>query len=214
MLNKLERFNISETMISFSPKLLTHCLGILLLCQAPSAYAQVEIGDTVQSPNYLTQRSIDSMKMKICMAMNQGKSDASISIPKKINSIIIAFSGLDPQSEDINEKIAKVWNRYSDQMICPTINGVYPTQHIYKRAIELKVEKGALVDYFLKDAGNFPINMNAVENKPDGTQETVLDYLDRILANPNVQNKYNAGQLIRVKKIIERRFDGKRAREL
>jgi len=162
----------------------------------------------------LTQNNISNMKMKICLAMSKGKSDPSVSIPGRIKTIIIKYGEIDPNSTNVDAQMAEVWNRYADQMVCPATNGVYPTQHIYKRAIALRVEKAALVDFFLKDTRGFPINMNAVETRSDGSKETVLDYLDRIMGDPEAKNKYNLGQAIRLRSIIERRFDGKRAREL
>ena len=71
-----------------------------------------------------------------------------------------------------------------------------------------------LRDYLFSDPENFPIDPNIVSVNQYGQEETLLDYIDRVLSSHDVVRKYNTDSIREVRDIIENEFGGKRAREL
>jgi len=66
----------------------------------------------------------------------------------------------------------------SHKVICSSPTGKYPEQHIFKRAISMKLQEIVLTDFFLDDENNFPIDVNVIQIHPNGSKKTLLDYLN------------------------------------
>lgn len=92
-------------------------------------------------------------------------------------------------------KIVAFWNNYADRMICPAHAGFYPRQHFYKRAIEMRISRAVLEEYFFRDPLSFPIKVNVVEVLDDGRRSTLIDYIDAALAMDEAEDRYNIDQV-------------------
>jgi len=93
----------------------------------------------------------------------------------------------------------------------------FPEQHFFSRAVRQNFSTLVLKNYFFSDAENsesFPIDPNIATENQYGIQETVLDYIDRVLLQPDAEIRFNGNQIREVRDIIENDFGGKRAREL
>lgn len=162
----------------------------------------------------LTQQQADNVKNRACTALHQGRTMENYSLPKTIEKIIFVHWGIIGITPEDKKRLAQTWNFYAPMFVCPPSSGIYPTQHLYKRAIELNVHQGFLHGWLLANPEELPIDINVVEIALDGTGSTLLDYIDMLLALPDVKKKYNVGQLIRLRRIVESRFNGKRVHEM
>jgi hypothetical protein len=162
----------------------------------------------------LTVEEFYPMMLRICHVMSFYRNDESYDIKKASESILFEYSDIDPDGVDSQRKLVEFWNHYVLGMICPSASNLFDQKHLYKRIIELGVHRGALTKYFLRDNIEFPVDMNAVEIGKDGKPTTILDYLDEILTTPELRRIYNAGRLMRLRRLIVVRFDGKRADEM
>lgn len=172
------------------------------------------IEQTAAPNNRLDVNETARMTGKLCAILHKAEISENISITELFDEVLFKHSGIDPDSQNARLRLANFWNENSARIICPTSAGLYQTQHIFKRAIQLNLHKDALFDYFLSNPVEFPIDANVVEIYPNGKSSTLLDFIDAVLSSPNVVEKYNVGQIKRLKRIIEVRFDGKRSNEL
>ncbi|GHB05093.1 hypothetical protein GCM10009069_29510 [Algimonas arctica] len=159
----------------------------------------------------LSEQERDNMRNRICLALNVARTDEQMSLSDTIDTLISEHGEFDETAQNHDLKKANFWNAYSPSMSCPPTAGLYPQQHVFKRAILMAVYSEALNQYFLADSKKFPIDMNVIEVEADGTPTTVLDFIDYILAREEAREAFNVGQIIRLRRTIEVRFDGKRA---
>jgi len=157
---------------------------------------------------------VSTVRSRICSSIYEFRTVEGASFQNNMKRIAAQELGIDLRTLQGKKQFADYWNANNDQMICKSIAGIYPAQHVFKRAIQMKVDKPILREFFLTNPNDFPINVNAVETLANGEKETLLDYVDKVLRHPEVDNIFNKGQIIRLKRILELRFDGKRAHEL
>ena len=86
------------------------------------------------------------------------------------------------------------------------IGNIRPINNAIKKLIFLS----GLTGFLLKSRA---VDVNAIEYV-DGKAETVLDYLDKIIADPKFTDKYVKSDILRLQKVLEKVFNGKRAHEL
>lgn len=83
-----------------------------------------------------------------------------------------------------------------------------------KRVVSLGMYETILYDFFLYDEEEYPINVNTVEILPNGEKETLLDYINKILADPEVDKKYDVKEIKQLKRVIVKDYNAKTAAEL
>lgn len=169
-------------------------------CAPPGSSDQSELKDVKKiSPSLVYSEIIaKDLTSQICSELNS----FSIS-PDKIEAILLRKSGYKTSDVDYKLKVASFWNKYSEAVICDSPTGKYPTQHFYKRVIQMRLQEVVLTDYFFEDEDKFPINVNAVEINPLTKEKTtVLDFLNKIIDDPGSVGKYNITQLEGLRTIL------------
>jgi len=66
----------------------------------------------------------------------------------------------------------------------------------------------------LKNPHDFPIDVNFVEVSSQGEKETLLDYVDKLLATPESEMWFNRGEIKGVKRVLEKFYNAKNAKDL
>lgn len=189
---------------------------------ASSAQAQNDMLEANANPPdslaYVAQEisvyDFNTMRLRMCLIASAFTNDEEYDFAEAFDSVLLEYSGIDPNDADRQLKLAIFWNRYVPGMICPVTANLFESQHIYKRIVVLGVHRRIFAEYFLRDPNEFPVEVNSVEIDRNGNYATLLDYIHKILDTPRIRSIYNAGQLMRLKRLIEVRFDGKRVQEM
>ena len=182
-------------------------LIFLLLLMSSTGHAQG--GD-----NSDIEAKADRISADVCSSIQEFRSFEGSSFQDNMKRIAIQELQADLNTPQGKIQFADFWNANNDKMVCTSLAGIYPAEHVFKRAIQMRVDKPILREFFLASPTDFPINVNAVETLETGEKETVLDFVDKVLNLPDVDDMYDKGKIIRLKRILELRFDGKRAHEL
>lgn len=162
----------------------------------------------------LKKIEIDQLRVQLCNSLMQGLNDSEYSIPENFESRLLSYGRISKNERFYKLKVAEFWNSHNDEMICPPRSGLYPDQHLYKRAFEPGVEKELFLNYLLVNRSEFPIDVNAVEILPNGKRSTVLDYIEAVLARPDQDEYFNIGQVRGIRSILIKDFGAKLAEEL
>ena len=167
-------------------------------------------------PIELTDRQAKRLSGKLCRTLsNFTVNEYEITIGQKLEEHLLKSSGIDKEQSNYEMKLAIFWNKNSDKVICrENFESTYPEQHFYSRVIRQNLPIRVFKDYLFSNPENLPIDPNVVSVNQYGIQETVLDYIDRVLSQPDAEERFNANQIREVRDIIENDFGGKRSREL
>lgn len=107
--------------------------------------------------------------------------------------------------------IREFWNQHHEQMICQSeAPGYESPQHILKRVVDMGGTVNFYFGYFLADR---QVNVNAIEMR-NGQPETVVDYLDTILQDPQSQYVYDVDEVRRLRSILIELMGARRASEI
>lgn len=133
-----------------------------------------------------------------------------------IEEFVLNWIGISKEDPNYKEKLTKWWNENNHRFICHEEGITERTrnpQHFLKRVVDLGMHKLVLYDFLLSDEDDYPIDVNAVEIY-NGKEETLLDYLDKILSNPNNEKTYNMKEIEWLRFTIIEDYSAKRASEL
>lgn len=164
----------------------------------------------------LDARQIKRLSGRICGTLTDfAARDHDISMGDKIEEYLLKYSGVDRSLTGYKARLAEFWNTYSSDIICRA-NGSnsFPKQHFFSRAIIHDFPIWVFKDYFFNDSINFPIDPNVITVNQYGQKETILDYIDRVLSDPDAADSLNDHHIKEIRDIIENDFGGKRVREL
>lgn len=115
------------------------------------------------------------------------------------------------KTSGISNEVTAFWQQYHPYFTCTTAHNGYTTpQHVLKRLVDMNDIIGFYFDYFLQDES---VNLNAVE-WVEGEPETLIDYLDKILADPQSKGLYDLETVRQLRALIVGRINAKRACEL
>jgi hypothetical protein len=119
--------------------------------------------------------------------------------------------GLDSDDPNLNDSVTLFWNENFDDLICTGFHKdhEYP-QHMLKRVISLRVFHTFFAEFFFKNR-NLTVNNQQIR---DGSNETILDFIDRVLADPRSEKTYNVYMLREVRKMLLFTYDAKTAAQL
>ena len=125
---------------------------------------------------------------------------------------ILKYLGIDKENTtDYRNHVSQFWNQYHQYMICTTEMVGYETpQHLLKRVVEMNTIDSFYFSYFLEDES---VNLNAIEWKKS-EPETFVDYVDKIIADPNSEYFYDLAAVRQLRSFVVSRINGKRACEL
>lgn len=124
--------------------------------------------------------------------------------------------GIDKNHPNYKQLVAAVYNKYAACLICkdkPTPHTRNPEQFL-KRVISLGMYESILYDFLLYDEEEYPIDVNTIEILPNGEKETLLDYVDKILADPKVSEKYDVKEIQSLRRVIIKDYNAKKASEI
>lgn len=205
-------------------KLAMPCLAALTLLGGAPAFAEPVVqaetaGETAVTSNSdieLTNRQISLMRNSLCMSLihRLDNEKNGVTIAGNIEMSILRDTNIDPNSDDLKLEISRVWSKYSHLMICPSTGGIHPKQHVFKRAIAVDAHQDALAGYFFADADGFPIDPNVVEIGADGEPYNLVDYINAMLARPDAPKRYNVGEIVRLRRLLQTRFGAKPVSEM
>lgn len=161
----------------------------------------------------LSERMIRVLASEICTVIQNASVTNNYSVADNLEARLIRYGDIDPNSSTKLREMAVFWNKYVHHMVCRADNGQYPTQHVYKRAIEMNIQQEFFMDFFLADEVAAPFDMNPIEILSDGRVITLLDFIDGALTSENAEDRYNIGQIIGIKKLIIGLYNAKRSSE-
>jgi len=124
--------------------------------------------------------------------------------------------GIDKNDPNYKQLVAAVYNKYAECLICkdnPRSRSRVP-EHFLKRVVSLGMYESILYDFLLYDEEEYPIDVNTIEILPNGEKETFLDYIDKILDDPEVSKKYDVKEIRDLRGLIIEDYRAKKASEL
>lgn len=135
-----------------------------------------------------------------------------------IENYILSFNGWDRSMPDYRALVSRFLNENGAEFVCANNTEIYPPQHFYKRVVNIQMYNQVLMDFFLQADANenslYGLDFNVVEFGDDGEGETLLDYLDAILARPDVDENYDAGEIRELRETLVLFYGAKNARDL
>jgi hypothetical protein len=149
---------------------------------------------------------------------------------------ILGYLKITRDTPDYKEKIIAFWNANKNDFICKgkVDADTRESEHLMKRAIALSMQNHVF-DRFFFDTDELEFNYNAIEyvrpvpppkygNHPPGgvthaawgvgEPETVIDYLNKILANPASSAKFVISDIKDLRDSLREEFNAKTAAEL
>ena len=189
---------------------------ILILIVATSFIFPISVKAQSSEPSkgIYKDEAVERLRADLCSIVSIG-AGFDQTIGSKLENALAKFGNLKKESPDFELRMAEIWNQNSHKMICNTSNsGVYPKQHLFQRSVIKELHIPVLEDFFFRDENTFPIDPNTVSIDQNGVEETIIDYIENIIAEPDVLDKYNKSQIIGLRDIIKDLYGGKRARKL
>jgi hypothetical protein len=106
-----------------------------------------------------------------------------------------------------HKKVTQFWNANHEKFICPS-GGGNEKQHLLKRILQHHYFD--LYDDFFFDSDTYVLDFNAIE-KYNGQNETVIDYLDRIIKTKANDPYYDIDELTDIRDALIEDYGAKRA---
>lgn len=173
------------------------------------------VGFTSTQAQEITDKRIEDLSKKICSFALAVRTLSASTAGEDIEDIILNF--LDTNRDNPNYKaiITKFWNENNEKLICyegPADETRSP-QHFMKRIVDLGMYSTVLNGFLLSNPFKYPIDVNAVEIY-NGKEETLLDYLDEIISNPESEKRYNIQEMESLRRLLLMGYKAKKASEL
>ena len=181
----------------------------ILLCFCIQIQAQ-------ETKEYTCEELEDFTQMICNEATSLSRGDSISKAGEIIEKRFLKMFGIDKNDPNYKKLVAAVYNKYAACFICrdkPTSKTRNPEQFL-KRVVSLGMYETILYDFFLYDEEEYPINVNTIEILPNGEKETLLDYINKILADPEVDKKYDVKEILDLKGLIIEDFGAKKASDL
>jgi hypothetical protein len=154
-------------------------------------------------------------------------------IVKTMEDQMLAYMNISRSTANYKDEIIKFYNANHHDFICQgkIHSGTRESEHLMKRAVALSIHNKVLTGFLLKSRST---DVNAVEwvikdpktrgssevstvtHAPWGTgePETLLDYLDKVIADPEFSIRFVESDILRLRRVVEKVFGGKTAKEL
>ncbi len=154
---------------------------------------------------------VKEFAIKLCTSMVGANAEGK-NIVKTMEGQMLAYIGITRNPLNYKDKIITFYNANHHDFICKgkVTDKTRETEHLMKRAIALSIHNKVLYDFLLNHPNT---DVNAVEYL-NGKPETVVDYLDTILADPNVNRKYVISDMKALREMLVDYFNGKKAIDL
>lgn len=152
---------------------------------------------------------LKKLAASICRQIAFAESNNVTSIAHDIESTVLKHNGWDRSTPNYQKKFTDFLNKNSQYFICENQAHRYEPQHIYKRVIAMKFYTPILSDFLLGDETVYATDINVITDN-----ETVLDYIDRILSRPNAADDYDIDELNELKEVMVEYYNAKHAKDL
>ncbi|OAD39924.1 hypothetical protein [Polaribacter atrinae] len=169
-----------------------------------------------QNETKIDDAKLNDFIKKLCLSGLAFRTSDSRQAGQDIEELILNFLGLTKEDPNYKEKLTKFWNENNHKFICHeegTTKFTRTPQHFLKRIVDLGMHKSVLGDFLLSNPYKYPINVNTVEIY-NGKEETLLDYLDAIISNPDNKEKYNIPEIKSLRRLLLMGYNAKTASEL
>jgi len=181
----------------------------ILLCFCIQIQAQ-------ETKEYTCEELEDFSEIICAEATSLSRGDSISKAGEIIEAMFIKMFGIDKNDPNYKQLVAAVYNKYAACLICrdkPNFRTRNPEQFL-KRVVSLGMYESILYDFFLYDEDEYPIDVNTIEILPNGEKETLLDYINKILADPEVDKKYDVKEILDLRTWIIEYYGAKKASEL
>jgi len=182
--------------------------------QAPAN--QKELSEVEDLKDKIDDERIKDLVIRICRSALTFRNASADTAGESIEYMLLKFLGTSKEDKNHKQILTKFWNENSEKLICTDEGSTKYTrnpQHFMKRIVDLGMYKSVLYDFLLSDEDDYPINVNAIEVYK-GKKETVLDYIDNILKDPAVDEKYNVKEIQSLRRALLNDYGAKKASEL
>ena len=134
-------------------------------------------------------------------------------VVRQVNRYISIFLDLDPDNDN-TKAIISFWNTYSKYLMCSTeYNRGRTPEHELKRAISTHTHSEMFFKYLMR-FGPGVIDFNNTIEIVDGKEETLIDYIDKIIASEDFEKNYNTSDVKKLRKGLTLHFNAKTAAQL
>ncbi|WP_298553622.1 hypothetical protein [uncultured Algibacter sp.] len=157
--------------------------------------------------------NLKNVANRMCIQFTLAKKYGAKDLISKIDDIVISYLGLD-KSKKNKKEIINFWNSKSEYLICDEGKRKdRNTEHVLKRAIYLEYYPELFFSYLMRFKEP-QIDFNAIE-KINGENETILDYLDKLISTERVEDLYDIENVKKLRRILASpRFGAKTAEQL
>jgi hypothetical protein len=159
------------------------------------------------------QQSLKTLSARLCAQLQLSKTAGDKDAGMQIEIHFLDELNITRKDPDYKIKVAEFWNKYSEYFICNDGTARRNPQHFLKRVVDMDYYKKVLYDFLLSDEEEYPISVNAIEIYK-GKEETLLDYLNIILSDPNNEELYSFKEIEFLRSIIIEDYGAKTASEL
>jgi hypothetical protein len=224
------------TIKTLSNSLLYLCLASLLtvLSSSPTqAASPPEIASDPEVSKFGGETEIQKFAVSLCIDMASANSTGK-DIVKVVEDKILSHIKISRATPNYNDKIITFWNENKNDFICKgkVTEKTRESEHLMKRAVALSIHNKVFYNFLLNNpntdvnaiewvigdpaASEYLSEMQKVTHAPWGTgePETILDYLDKILADPEASIRYVISDIKRLRKMLIDYFNAKTAKEL
>ena len=183
-------------------------LSALLLASITFSVHADSTSNTKQSPQAQNRKFVQDL----CFAVHRARNMSGEDIPTLIKNEFAKHLGINLTDPDYQTKVTQFWNANQNDFICSgKLNTQYrESEHFLKRMINLNEDSNFFYRFLLKDK---QVDVNAVEYV-DGELETIIDFLDKIIPDPNKDRYYSKKVLIKLRKNLIKHFGAKKAIDL
>lgn len=147
-------------------------------------------------PAHILNESAANLGQRICTQLQVIQSNGDTEGGLRVEDLILRRLNITRETPNYQALVATYWNANKDAFICHEregyeIPGTRSPQHFMKRVVDLRMERVVFGGFLLSSPERYPIDVNAVEYY-NGEPETLLDYLDDIMANQELYpNRYD-----------------------
>lgn len=192
-------------------KKLKHTLLLVFIGFTVTLSAQTDCG--TESEDGTTEMEFLGSKLCAMIELTFGYENAG----EKIEDVLLGQLEITRETSNYKQQILDLWNTYSNCFICKSKSVTkpelpYPT-HFLKRVVDFHMEPQVFDEFLLNDPEEFPIDVNAVE-LVDGKGETLIDYLDKIIADPSKQEGFRMTSIKELRTYLIEDYSAKTAVEL
>lgn len=172
------------------------------------------IGLKAQSNDSNQKIALESLSIDLCLKILDSAMHGQEKTGDNLERQILHYLSITKETPNYKEIIAKFWNEHSDKFICLYTSMHTPNtpQHLAKRALDLGIHNYYFNRYLFRFK-NPKIDFNEIEIV-NGEEETIIDYIDKILAREKDNTNYELDSVKNLRNVLVRKFGAKKASEL